>query len=165
MDDPQVALLRRRQADLFYSSRVSAQFPAYFIATHVQGNATYAQRAIVHRPGHAYPCIRPDLVSVECQDRPVRVLPGGEGAEGEPPAAATDVHHEAELVDGAYLLEGGQQLVLRHISGHTGDEHLASPGGGGGPRQSAAGPQMIWPRDRTNLTLSCATDMSDFQLD
>ena len=68
----------------------------------------------------------PDFEIVEFADRSTSVFPVGVADEDEASVAADNVHHDAELEDGADPLEDRDKFGLRHVSGNLSDEDLAA---------------------------------------
>ena len=70
--------------------------------------------------------LSPDFEIVEFPDGLSSIFAVGESDEDEASVAAGEVHHDAELEDGAHPLEDRNQLGLGHVPRNFADEDLAA---------------------------------------
>lgn len=106
----------------------------------VLGDVAEEEPAVVERDVHRHvgaPRLAPDAAVVETQDGLLGVRHRVVVDEGEAPGPAGEVHHEAQLVYGAYLGEQRDQLVFVKVPRQVAHEDFAAFGQGraGGRRR------------------------------
>ena len=91
-------------------------------------NATHEQTAVVDRRANAQRASLPNLVIVELGDRLPCVRLFRVGYKAEAAIASVKVHHQAQLVNGANLLEDGEDFVFEEVARDLSHKHFASLG-------------------------------------